>query len=196
MNARERTTADVSHRPVSRRAERPFRRHRPHWDEYYMGIAMAIRERANCEGSRVGALLVRENRILTTGYNGTPQGTANCDEGGCDRCADRERYRSGEAYDLCICVHAEQNALLTAARFGIPVEGASMYTTLQPCFGCSKELLQAKVWAVRYLHEWSPAEEMARPELRKIHARFQKGMRRVDIDDPNAEWAVPWFRKS
>ena len=180
-------------RPVSARDQRLARSNRPDWHQYYMGIAIAVRERANCRGSRVGALLVRDNRILTTGYNGTPQNIANCDEGGCERCADRDRYRSGQAYDLCICVHAEQNALITAARFGISVEGSSMYTTLQPCFGCSKELLQARVAAVHYMHEWSPADDLSRPELRKIHGRFPKGMKRVELDDPRAEWAVPWL---
>ena len=158
-----------------------------------MGIAIAIRQRANCQGSKVGALLVRDNRLLSAGYNGTPQGVANCDEGGCDRCADRDRYPSGHAYDLCICVHAEQNALLTAARFGITVEGSTIYTTLSPCFGCSKELLQAKVVSIHYLHEWSPSDEMSRAALRKIHSQFPGGMERVEIDDPRVDWAVPWL---
>ena len=121
------------------------RMNRPDWYEYYINIAIAVRDRANCQGSKIGAILVLDNRILTTGYNGTPQDMQNCDEGGCDRCADRQTYSSGEAYDLCICVHAEQNTLLSAARFGISVEGADLYTTLQPCFGCTKELLQAKI---------------------------------------------------
>ena len=121
------------------------RGNRPDWYEYYINIAIAVRDRANCHGSKIGSILVLDNRILTTGYNGTPQDMQNCDEGGCDLCADRQTYSSGEAYDLCICVHAEQNTLLSAARFGISVEGADLYTTLQPCFGCTKELLQAKI---------------------------------------------------
>jgi tRNA(Arg) A34 adenosine deaminase TadA len=111
---------------------------------YFMGIALAVRARANCRGSRVGAVIARDDRIVSTGYNGTPSGMTNCLEGGCLRCARPERYGPGEAYDLCICVHAEQNALLAAARFGIEVQGATLYTTMQPCFGCAKELLQAR----------------------------------------------------
>ncbi|MBA2244972.1 MAG: CMP deaminase, partial [Gemmatimonadetes bacterium] len=86
-----------------------------------MGIAQAVRKRANCRGRSVGSLIVVDDRIVSTGYNGTPEGMVNCLEGGCERCANRERFQSGTAYDLCICVHAEQNALLAAARFGISV---------------------------------------------------------------------------
>ena len=92
---------------------------RPEPDAYFMGIALAVRARANCTGRRVGAIIVRERRILSTGYNGTPSAMLNCDEGGCQRCANPQSYASGEGYDLCICVHAEQNALLAAARFGV-----------------------------------------------------------------------------
>ena len=118
---------------------------RPNRDDYYMGIALAVRRRANCLGNRVGAILVRNDHVVATGYNGTPAGMPNCDEGGCERCGNRDKYPSGQGYDLCICVHAEQNALLMAARFGIAVEGATLYTTMEPCFGCAKEALQAKV---------------------------------------------------
>ncbi len=194
VNGRNRPSRSMSSaKPVSIRNEPPSRRKRPDWHEYYLGIALAVRQRANCQGSRIGALLVRDNRILTTGYNGTPQDMLNCDEGGCERCSHRERYRSGQAYDVCICVHAEQNALLTAARFGISVEGADMYTTLQPCFGCTKELLQAKVRTVYYAQEWSPADESLRPELKKLHGRFPKGMKKVAVDDPDLDWALPWL---
>ena len=117
---------------------------RPNVDQYMMGIAEAVKARANCRGSRVGALLVLEGRIVSTGYNGTPSDMTNCDEGGCERCSNPGRYESGTAYDICICVHAEQNALLAAARFGIAVEGAILYSTMRPCFGCTKELLQAQ----------------------------------------------------
>ncbi len=164
---------------------------RPDWHEYYIGIAMAVRERANCQGSKIGAILVLDNRILTTGYNGTPQDMPNCDQGGCDRCADRKTYASGEAYDLCICVHAEQNTLLSAARFGISVEGADLYTTLQPCFGCTKELLQAKLKTVHYLHDWHPPSPSMVSALKKLHSRFPGGMKKIEVDDPRLEWAMP-----
>ena|SRR5579872_1325973 len=126
--------------------------------KYFMNIAMAVRLRANCKGNRVGAIIVLDNRIISTGYNGTPENMPNCLDGGCYRCANRDKaYKSGEAYDLCICVHAEQNAILAAARFGISTAGSTMYTTMRPCFGCAKEMLQAQVRSVYYLHEWTPS---------------------------------------
>ncbi|MFS8638839.1 MAG: dCMP deaminase family protein [Gemmatimonadota bacterium] len=172
------------------------KRARPDRMEYYMGIAMAVRRRANCTGSRVGAILVLNDRIISTGYNGTPQGMPNCDEGGCERCANREKYPSSQGYDLCICVHAEQNALLSAARFGIPVEGSVLYTTMRPCFGCAKELLQARVHAVYYLHDWRhPNEEMWR-QYEMLERRFPGGAHRIQIPDPDAEWAISSLREA
>lgn len=159
---------------------------RPDRDDYYMGIAIAARRRANCLGRRVGAVLVLHDRIISTGYNGTPADMLNCDEGGCERCARRERFPAGTAYDLCICVHAEQNALLTAARFGIAVEGSVLYTTVRPCFGCMKELLQAGVHQVRYLHDWSEPDPDFREQYAELERRFPGGVVRVTVEDPEA----------
>jgi dCMP deaminase len=160
---------------------------RPDPDAYFMGIAIAVRARANCTGRRVGAIVVRDRRILSTGYNGTPAGMRNCEDGGCHRCANPAAYPSGEGYDVCICVHAEQNALLAAARFGVAIEGCTLYTTLQPCFGCLKELLQANVAEVCYLQPWVSrfGEQYAALVDRMGVVRF----RRIDVDDPGADWA-------
>jgi len=141
---------------------------------YYMSIAAAVRGNANCWGSEVGAVLVRNDRVISTGYNGTPAGFANCREGGCIRCEEHHRrdedaeYESphpevmvGKALDICLCVHAEQNALLSAARHGIAVEGSVLYTTHQPCFSCLKEALQAGVRQMIYLKTWHGAEDDA-----------------------------------
>ena len=165
-------------------------RPRPDMDTYFMQIALAVRERANCLGNRVGAILVVENRIISTGYNGTPSKTKNCEEGGCDRCANRQKYGPGEAYDLCICVHAEQNTLLSAARFGVPVAGSTLYTTMRPCFGCTKELLQAGIQTVFYLHDWRHPEAAVAAQYEILQARFSGGIRPLVIDDPKADWAV------
>jgi dCMP deaminase len=167
---------------------------RPGRTEYYMGIALAVRRRANCLGSRVGAVLVLDDRIIATGYNGTPQGFVNCDAGGCDRCSDRERYQSGQAYDLCICVHAEQNALLSAARFGIAVAGATCYTTTRPCLGCTKELLQAMVREVRYLHDWHHPDVESRTLYEKLQGHFADGCHAVAMEDSEEQWALSKHR--
>jgi dCMP deaminase len=170
---------------------------RPTRADYYMGLAMAVRRRANCLGNRVGAVLVLEDRVIATGYNGTPQNMRNCDEGGCERCAHREKYRTSQGYDVCICVHAEQNVLLSAARFGVATQGAELYTTMRPCFGCTKELLQARVLAVYYLHDWEPPDD---PQLvhqyQLIQRQFPGGIAQIPIEDPDAGWAVSRLRES
>ncbi|MFW6059973.1 MAG: deoxycytidylate deaminase [Phycisphaeraceae bacterium] len=163
---------------------------RPGFDAYFMAIAKTVRTRADCVGNRVGAVLVRDGRIVSTGYNGTPEDMPNCTNGGCHRCAHRDQYPSGEAYDLCICVHAEQNALLAAARFGIAVESSTLYTTMRPCFGCTKEMLQAKVHAVYYLHDWPIKDATKRHEYEKLQARFPGGIRQMDVADDDEAWAV------
>ncbi len=148
---------------------------RPDKSIYFLLIAMAVRTRADCAGRHVGAVITREGRVLSTGYNGTPFGVPNCSEGGCHRCRqrrDRPEMRSG-AYDVCICVHAEQNAILTAARFGQQTLGASMTTTVQPCFGCLKEMLQAGINEVHYLHPWDPEEAYGDPALRAQYTALQ-----------------------
>lgn len=161
---------------------------RPPPDDYFMGIAMAVRSRANCTGRRVGAIIVRDRRILSTGYNGTPSAMVNCLDGGCHRCSHPELYGPGEAYDVCICVHAEQNALLAAARFGVAIEGCTVYSTLQPCFGCLKELIQASVREVCYLAPW---ESQFREQYEALVARLGgAGFRRVEVPDPDAAWAM------
>ncbi len=161
-----------------------------------MGIALAVRERADCTGNRVGAAVVVDRRIVSTGYNGTPENMPNCSDGGCHRCANRHLYESGEAYDLCICVHAEQNALLAAARFGIAVQGSTVYTTMRPCFGCTKEMLQAGVNEVYYLHDWSHPDPTRQSEYERLQSRFRGGIRRMEMDDPRAQWAVTSRRLS
>ena len=158
-------------------------------DEYYMGIAFAVREKANCTGRKVGAVLVKENRIISTGYNGTPEGMTNCMDGGCERCRDKETYDSSVGYDVCICVHAEQNALITAARFGNSIEGSVIYSTLRPCFDCSKAMLQAKVYAVYYLHDWSHPIDSLQMQYKMVQERIPGGVRQVECEDKRADWA-------
>ena len=158
-------------------------------DKYYMNIAMAVRKKANCVGRKVGAVIVRENRIISTGYNGTPEGITNCTEGGCVRCRDRDTYKASVGYDVCICVHAEQNALITAARFGNAVEESVVYSTLRPCFDCTKAALQAKVAAIYYLHDWHHPIGELREQYELIQSTFPEGVRKVDLEDPEADWA-------
>ncbi len=134
--------------------------------------------------------MVLDDRVVATGYNGTPSDMPNCDEGGCDRCAYPDRFPPGPADDLCICVHAEQNALLNSARFGIAVAGAALYSTVWPCFGCIKELLQVGVEAVLFLADWRHPDEGIQNEYERIQGRILRGIRKLEIADPDAEWAI------
>lgn len=141
-------------------------------DHYYLGLAQVAALRANCVGLKVGAVAVRGDRVVATGYNGTPSGFPNCLDGGCVRCAHRDRYPSGTAYDRCICVHAEGNILATAARFGIPLDGATLYATHQPCYSCGKELAQAGFAGVVYVHPWTPPDAEVARNYEELHAHL------------------------
>ena len=115
---------------------------RPNWDEYFMLQAELAKLRSNCMTRHVGAVIVRNNRQLATGYNGTPPGIKNCYEGGCQRCQQRMegKIKSGVGLDRCLCNHAEANAIMHCAIMGIEagIEGAVLYSTFVPCLECSK----------------------------------------------------------
>jgi dCMP deaminase len=131
---------------------------RPSWDDYYTNITFVVASRSSCIRRQVGALIVMEHRIISTGYNGTPFGVPNCNEGGCPRC--NSAVASLEGYDWCLCVHAEQNAIALAARQGTSTNGAEVYCTHRPCFGCLKELIQAGIRRVTYAEEMTYADDL------------------------------------
>jgi dCMP deaminase len=108
-----------------------------------MQIADLVAERSTCLRRRVGAVLVKEKRILATGYNGAPSGVAHCAEVGCLR--GKMGIASGERHELCRGVHAEQNAIIQAATSGVNISGSVIYTTHQPCFICTKMLINARI---------------------------------------------------
>ena len=116
---------------------------RPSWDEYFLEIAKLVSSRSTCLRRAVGAVFVRDRRVLTTGYNGAPSGLKHCEEVGCIR--EREGIPSGERHELCRGIHAEQNAMLQAAQFGISLRGSVLYCTNQPCVLCAKMLINTGV---------------------------------------------------
>lgn len=114
------------------------------WDEYFMQIAEIVKTRSTCLRREVGALIVKDNRIITTGYNGPPSGIKHCEElGGCYR--EKLNIPSGQRHELCRALHAEQNAIIQAAKIGVSTEGAAMYVTLQPCVICAKMIINAGI---------------------------------------------------
>jgi len=117
---------------------------RPSWDAYFMQITELVATRATCLRRKVGAIIVKDKRILATGYNGPPSGLPHCDElGGCLR--DKLNVPSGERHEISRAVHAEQNAIIQAARFGVPIDGATIYVTHHPCFICAKMIINAGI---------------------------------------------------
>ena len=131
---------------------------RPSWDEYFMSIAYQVATRSTCIRRKVGALLVRDKRILTTGYNGPPSGLPHCTDVGCLR--DKLGVPAGQRHELCRGLHAEQNALIQAAIYGVSVKGATLYCTHYPCSLCAKMLINAGVVKVVVAEEYP--DELAR----------------------------------
>lgn len=127
---------------------------RPGPEAYRMALAVEVASRSNCLKAHVGAILLLKDRIVAAGYNGTVEGFEDCLDGGCPRCRDLT-IGQGKDLDRCVCVHAEENALVSAARFGIAVEGAECYVTHEPCLGCTKLLIQARVSNVVFLKTYS-----------------------------------------
>lgn len=114
---------------------------RPTWDSYFLEITQVVASRSTCLRRQVGALIIRDKRILATGYNGAPSGLAHCREVGCLR--EARGIPSGERHELCRALHAEQNAMLQAAMYGVPIQGATLYCTNHPCVMCAKMLINA-----------------------------------------------------
>ncbi len=113
------------------------------WDKYFMMLAHHVAIRSNCVRRQVGAIIVKDRHIIATGYNGTPRGLKNCNDGGCPRC--NSDAPSGTALDECLCSHAEENAIVQAAYHGVSINGASIYTTLSPCIHCAKMIINAGI---------------------------------------------------
>jgi dCMP deaminase len=128
-------------------------KNRPDWDEYFMNIADVVASRSNCSRRHVAAVIVKDHRIISTGYNGTPRGVKNCYEGGCPRC--NSEIPSGEKLDECICSHGEENAIVQAAYHGISVHHGILYTTFSPCLLCAKMIINAGIKEVVYRERYS-----------------------------------------
>ncbi|MDF1613635.1 deoxycytidylate deaminase [Desulfurivibrio dismutans] len=121
---------------------------RPSWEEYFMAITDLVAQRATCVRRKVGAILVRDRRIVATGYNGAPSGIRHCLEVGCLR--DELAVPSGERHELCRGLHAEQNAIIQAALHGVSLQSSMLFCTNMPCSICSKMLINAGITKIYY----------------------------------------------
>ena len=126
---------------------------RPSWDEYFMDITRLVARRSTCMRRQVGAVMVKEKNILATGYNGTPSGITHCDLTGCLR--DQLNVPSGERHELCRGLHAEQNAIIQAAKHGVNIADSILYCTNSPCIICTKMLINAGIRKVIYLEGYA-----------------------------------------
>jgi dCMP deaminase len=141
---------------------------RPGIDDYFMNIAIMVSSRSTCLRRKVGSIIVRGKQIVSTGYNGAPQGVAHCLDLGCAR----DGVPSGERSELCRGAHAEQNAINFSARYGISIEGATVYTTHFPCSWCAKSIVNAGIRRVVFLNEYPDPQSKAilhRTELHRLN---------------------------
>lgn len=130
---------------------------RPSWDAYFMSIAGLVAGRSTCLRRQVGAILVKDRRILATGYNGAPAGLPHCSQTGCVR--ERLSVPPGERHELCRGIHAEQNAIIQSANYGTGIAGSTVYTTHHPCSVCAKMIINAGI--VRVVTEDGYPDELA-----------------------------------
>lgn len=143
---------------------------RPTWDEYFIDIVELIKSRSTCLRRQVGALIVKDKRILSTGYNGAPSGCAHCLEIGCMR--EQLKVPSGQRHELCRAIHAEQNAIVQAAYSGVSVKGGTMYTTDQPCVLCAKMIINAGIEKIVFKGDYP--DELSMKMLREAGVRVVK----------------------
>ena len=142
----------VLHAEVQTILERSYFFERPNWDEYFMAIARVVASRSNCVKRKVAAIITKDRRIISTGYNGTPRGVPNCNEGGCPRC--NSFVAGGTRLDECLCSHGEENSITQAAYHGVTVRGGTLYTTCSPCLTCTKMIINAGLVEVVYNVEY------------------------------------------
>ena len=140
-------TLDILHKKCEKMLEdverRKLKSSRPDWDEYFLKMALLVAERSTCRRHHIGAIIVKNKRVISTGYNGAAAGVKDCLELGCLK--DQLKLASGEFQEKCRAIHAEQNAIIQAALHGISTEGTTLYCTHNPCFVCAKSLANAKI---------------------------------------------------
>jgi dCMP deaminase len=143
---------------------------RPSWDNYFMDITMLVAKRSTCLRRAVGAVIVKDKRILSTGYNGAPTGIRHCLETGYLR--EQLNIESGQRHELCRGIHAEQNAIIQAAYHGVSVKEASLYCTNLPCSICAKMIINAGIRKIYYQSGY--ADDLSREMLREAGVEMTK----------------------
>jgi dCMP deaminase len=143
---------------------------RPSWDEYFMKITKDVAVRSTCLKRHVGAIVVKDHRILSTGYNGAPKNIEHCSAAGCLR--KKLKVPSGQRHELCRGLHAEQNAIIQAAWHGVKIKGSTLYSTYQPCVICVKMMINADI--KRLVYEGDYPDELARKMLKESGIKVER----------------------
>ena len=143
---------------------------RPGYDAYFMEMAHVVAKRSTCIRRKVGAILVKDKHILSTGYNGAPKGFHHCSEVGCLR--ESLDVPAGERHELCRGLHAEQNAIIQAAVFGVSIKDSTLYCTNTPCVVCVKMLINAGVTEIVYSGEYP--DDLAKKMLRESTLKIKR----------------------
>ena len=150
---------------------------RPSWNEYFMKMAYFVAERSTCTRRQVGAVIVKDKHILATGYNGAPKGIKHCLDGGCLR--DKLNIPSGERQELCVALHAEQNAIIQAAYHGIAIAGSEIYCNTHPCSICAKMIINAGIQKIYYVEGYP--DDLGKKLLDEV------GIERIQLDHPDSK---------
>ena len=132
---------------------------RPSWERYFMDIAVLVSKRSTCLRRSVGAIIVKDRRVLSTGYNGAPSHVRHCSETGCLR--QQLKVPSGERHELCRGIHAEQNAIIQAALHGVSIKGADLFCSNLPCSICAKMIINAGLQKIYYLAGYADSMSQA-----------------------------------
>lgn len=143
---------------------------RPTYDEYFMKMTQVVATRSTCLRRNVGAILVKNKHILSTGYNGAPKGLKHCSEVGCLR--EKLNVHPGERHELCRGLHAEQNAIIQASVFGVSIDEATLYCTAAPCSVCAKMLINAGIKEIVYQESYP--DELAQQMLTEAKIKMRK----------------------
>jgi dCMP deaminase len=162
---------EALHQSCQSYLEESFFFERPSWDEYFMAIARVVAARSNCVKRKVAAVITLDRRIVSTGYNGTPRGTRNCNEGGCPRC--NGFAEGGTRLDECLCSHGEENAITQVAYHGSAIRGGTIYTTFSPCLICTKMIINSGLEEVVYNADY-PLGEVALDLLREAGVKVRQ----------------------
>ena len=136
-----------------------------------MNIARTVSSRSNCIKRKVAAIVVKDRRVISTGYNGTPRGVKNCNEGGCKRC--NTYATGGTKLDECTCSHGEENSIVQAAYHGVSLKGATLYTTFSPCLTCAKMIINSGITEVVYNVDY-PLADAAKSILKEAGIKFRQ----------------------